>query len=88
MILFSNSLVQNSECVFRSLVSSCIFSQKEAKIDKPMTDGRTALIKAVENDDRAMVETLLNANLLDNFSDRSSFSYGMADTYQRPDRGK
>lgn len=52
-----------------------------------MSDGRSALIKAVESGDWEMVEQIFNANLLDNFSDRSSFAYDMAERYQRPDRG-
>lgn len=64
-----------------------LFLQKDAKIDKPMSDGRSALIKAVDNGDWEMVEQIFNANLLDNFSDRNNFTYEMAERYQRPDRG-
>lgn len=52
-----------------------------------MSDGRTALIRSVENSDWEMVEQIFNANLHDNFSDHNNFSYDMAERYQRPDRG-
>ena len=61
--------------------------QKGAKVDKPMTDGRTAVIKAMENGDMPMIDILLAADKEQNFSFRNGFTYEMADLYQRDDRG-
>jgi len=61
--------------------------QKGAKIDKPMTDGRVAVIKAMENGDMPMIDILLAADKEQNFSNKSGFTYEMADLYQREDRG-
>ena len=65
----------------------CRSFQKGAKIDKPMTDGRTSVIKAMENKDMPMIDILLAADKEQNFVNKSSFLYEMADLYQRDDRG-
>ena len=61
--------------------------QKGAKLDKPMTDGRTSLIKAMEVNDMPMVDRLLAADKNQNFSDKNGFMYEMVELYQREDRG-
>ena len=61
--------------------------QRGAKLDKPMADGRTSLIKAMEGNDMPMIDTLLGADKNQNFSDKNSFMYQMVELYQREDRG-
>jgi ankyrin repeat protein/ribosomal protein L12E/L44/L45/RPP1/RPP2 len=62
------------------------FISKGAKLDKPMTDGRTSLIKAMENNDMPMIDTLLGADKDQNYSEKSGFMYSMVELYQREDR--
>lgn len=64
-----------------------LFVQKNAKVDKLMTDNSTSLIKAAENDDRAMMTTLLGAKLSENFFDMGGFFYAMAERFQKPGQG-
>ena len=52
-----------------------------------MTDGRVAVIKAMESGDMPMIDVLLAADKDQNFSNKSGFTYEMADLYQRDDRG-
>jgi hypothetical protein len=61
--------------------------QKGAKVDKPMTDGRTAVVKAMDNGDMPMIDVLLAADKDQNFASKSGFAYEMTDLYQRDDRG-
>jgi fluoride ion exporter CrcB/FEX len=61
--------------------------QKGAKVDKPMTDGRTSVVKAMENSDMPMIDILLGADKDQNFSTKSGFVYEMTELYQRDDRG-
>jgi len=57
-------------------------------VDQPLDDGRTALIVAMETNDREMIEMLLEANLSDNYSKTNEFMYEMAKKYRRVDQGK
>ena len=48
-----------------------------------MSDGRTALLLAAENNQRGTVEKILSCNLNENFVDRSGFDYDVAKQYQK-----
>jgi len=58
-----------------------------AKLDKPLDDGRTALIIAMETNNREMIETMLEASLSENYSNTREFMYEMAKKYRRVDQG-
>jgi len=62
--------------------------QKGAKLDKPMADGRTSMVKAMEGNDMPMIDILLGADKNQNYADKNSFMYQMVELYQREDRGK
>ena len=53
-----------------------------------MTDGRTSLVRAMDNRDEQMIDMILTANLDANFQNRGAFVHQMAEKYQKPDRGK
>jgi len=58
-----------------------------AKVDLPMSDGRTALDKAWEASEMPMIDTLLqNSHLNKNFSDPKGLTYKMAEKYDQPTR--
>jgi len=59
-----------------------------AKLDKPLDDGRTALIIAMETNNRDMIQTLLEASLTENYSNTKDFMYEMAKKYRRVDQGR
>jgi len=40
-------------------------------------------MKAVENNDEKMAETILTASLTDNFFDKGGFTYELAEKYQK-----
>jgi len=60
---------------------------EHAKIDLHMSDGRTALDKAMETSDMPMIDTILeHSDLSRNFFDPQSLTYRMTEMYKHPDR--
>ena len=64
------------------------FQNKQAKLDKKLSNGKTALILASEKDDKMMIDRILSANLLDNYTDRNGFTYEMAKEFQKPEKSQ
>ena len=64
----------------------CCCRQRNAKLDKPMEDGSTSLVKAFTARDMEMVHKLLRADVYNNFIDQEGKMHQFALAYQDKDR--